>query len=157
MNYMNQMVPQNQSMNYQMIPQGYQQGFMNQNALNNGVIPRQQSQPQQSNFFGKIVDSIETVKIADVPMDGNSYVFPKADGTEIYTKRWLPNFTTDVSVYVKVMQDENIIDDKETFSKEKFEELSNSLVTKLSDMFDERISKLEKALPQNMNKNGGNK
>ena len=61
--------------------------------------------------FGKIVDSVEAVKISDIPMDGNSYIFPKADGSEIYSKKWLPNFTTEISTYVKIT--ENVEEKKE--------------------------------------------
>ena len=49
----------------------------------------QQQMPMQNNLStGKIVDSIETVKVTDIPMDGNAYYFPKADGAEVYAKRW---------------------------------------------------------------------
>ena len=51
----------------------------------------QQMMPQQINFVGKIVDGEDTVKATDIPMDGNMYYFPKADGTEIYGKQWIVN------------------------------------------------------------------
>lgn len=66
--------------------------------------PVRQPQPQQ-NFPvipGRVVESIDVVNTMDIPMDGNLYFFPKADGTEIYTKRWLPNVTTQVDVYTYV-------------------------------------------------------
>ena len=50
-----------------------------------------QLMPQQINFIGKIVDGEDTVKATDIPMDGNIYYFPKADGTEIYGKQWIVN------------------------------------------------------------------
>lgn len=50
-----------------------------------------QLMPQQINFIGKIVDGEDTVKATDIPMDGNMYYFPKADGTEIYGKQWIVN------------------------------------------------------------------
>ena len=49
------------------------------------------SQSQMS-AMGKIVDSIDVVKAADIPMDGNSYYFPKADGTEVYCKQFNMEF-----------------------------------------------------------------
>lgn len=152
----NSMMPMN-SQNMQM--QRQQNGFVSQNSMN-GIqnMPVQQQQyipsPQQTNFFVKIVDSIESVKIADVPMDGNSYIFPKADGSEIYTKRWLPNFTTDVSTYVKVGPEVSMVEEKKgysesTFGKKEFEEMSEDLFDKFSTLLDERISKIEKQSTNN--------
>ena len=59
-----------------------------------------QMQPQ-SNFvaLGKMVDSIDIVKATDIPMDGNMYYFPKADGTEIYGKQWLQNGQTRILTF----------------------------------------------------------
>ena len=31
---------------------------------------------------------VDIVKVTDIPMDGNMYYFPKADGTEIYAKQF---------------------------------------------------------------------
>jgi hypothetical protein len=61
-------------------------------------------QPQQvqsvPNYLnGKVVDSMDAVKATDIPMDGSMYYFPKADGTEVYVKRWLPNGTTEIIIY----------------------------------------------------------
>lgn len=53
--------------------------------------------------MGKVVESLEMVKSIDIPMDGNSYYFPKADGTEIYSKRWLANGTTETIAYKPVL------------------------------------------------------
>ena len=54
---------------------------------------------QQMNVIGKIVDSIDVVKATDVPMDGNMYYFPKADGTEIFGKQWLSNGQTRILTF----------------------------------------------------------
>ena len=50
----------------------------------------QQPPTFQNNFsvISKVVENIDMVKVADIPMDGNMYYFPKADGTEIYTKQF---------------------------------------------------------------------
>ena len=50
---------------------------------------QQMQQPQMpvANQFaplGKMVDSVEVVKATDIPMDGNMYYFPKADGSIIF-------------------------------------------------------------------------
>lgn len=95
-----------------------------------------QYQMPQNQFNGKIVDSVDIVKVTDIPMDGNTYFFPKADGTEVYSKRWLPNGSTEINTYAKV--DVNQVEE----NKNKFEDI---LMNKL-DSIDERIEKLEKNL-----------
>lgn len=101
--------------------------------------PMQMQQVQQNQSSGKIVDSIEMVKFADVPMDGNSYYFPKADGTEIYSKRWLANGSTEVNTYVKVDVN-NPEEEKQQFD---FNLMENNIMEKLNSL-DERMAKLEK-------------
>ncbi len=67
-------------------------------------------QPQMQNQFatlGKMVDSIDIVKATDIPIDGNAYYFPKADGSEVYMKRWLANGTTETTVYKPILDTEN--------------------------------------------------
>lgn len=49
--------------------------------------------------LGKVVESVDMVRAIDIPMDGNMYFFPKADGTEVFSKRWLPNGTTEITSY----------------------------------------------------------
>ncbi len=89
----------------------YQQPF---NSMYDMQMPQQQFQPQQQQQFFqrnmlaqqfpvlKIVESIDSVKTMEIPMDGNVYYFPKGDGSEIYTKKWLPNGTTEQVTYKKV-------------------------------------------------------
>lgn len=64
----------------------------------------QWQQMYQPQLNGKIVDSLESVKATDIPMDGQLYFFPKADATEIYAKRWLANGQTQIITY-KVQED----------------------------------------------------
>lgn len=59
--------------------------------------------PQQINPMGKIVENMDVVRTIDIPIDGNAYYFPKADGTEIYMKRWLQNGTTEMIAYKPVL------------------------------------------------------
>lgn len=74
---------------YPQVPQNYPQ--------------QPQSAPQipvnTNTLNGKMVDSIDVVRATDIPMDGNTYYFPKADHTEVYSKRWLANGTTETLVY----------------------------------------------------------
>ena len=83
-NYFNQ--PQFQSM-YQM-PQ-------TQNIQNNN----------QFNLMGKVVENIDVVRTIDIPMDGQTYYFPKADGRSIFAKQWLNNGTTKITSYLPQIDD----------------------------------------------------
>ena len=49
--------------------------------------------------LGKVVESMDIVKVTDIPMDGNVYYFPKADGEEIYTKQFMPNGQTRILTF----------------------------------------------------------
>lgn len=59
--------------------------------------PQQMPQfPQMGNTLnGKIVDSIDLVRVTEVPI-GSYGVFPKADFSEVYIKSWNPNGTTSI-------------------------------------------------------------
>lgn len=94
------------------------QGFNQQNNQNN--IPR---------FFqGRPVESVEVLRTMEIPYDGNRYYFPKADGTEVYGKRWLPNGSTETTIYVK--KDDN------------GESEENKMLTAISSI-DERLNNLQ--------------
>lgn len=79
--------------------------YMQQNPMQfQQPVMQQQAQPYtpQVNQFaipGKVVESYDVFKSVDVPFDGNTYYFPKADGKEVYSKRWLQNGTTEQLVY----------------------------------------------------------
>ena len=94
MNNNYQMPMQNPYMDRMAQLQQYQQ------SLQQPVVPTQMSGTnQQMNVIGKIVDSIDVVKATDVPMDGSMYYFPKADGTEIFSKQWLSNGQTRILTF----------------------------------------------------------
>lgn len=102
----------------------------------------QQQIPMQNNLStGKIVDSIEAVKVTDIPMDGNAYYFPKADGTEVYAKRWLSNGKTEIDRYVRAIETE----EKEEVKPFDFELMQSDLVERLNAI-DGKMEKLEKSL-----------
>lgn len=109
----------------------------------------QQYVQPMNGLLGKVVDSLEVVKATDVPMDGNCYYFPKADGTEIYAKRWLSNGTTEVVTYkpsIEAVPAQESVEQKT---------LHGDILEKL-DGIEERIGKIEKSLgnrsPQARNK-----
>lgn len=136
-NYLNQ--PFQQQFNY---PQyGYQP--MQPDRLSQLQQFQQSLQPQQippSNqlaTMGKIVDSVDVVKATDVPMDGNMYYFPKADGTEIYAKQWLSNGQTRILTFKPILNDEednsSKIDSKVNLGG--IEEFTEVLESKLDEFY----------------------
>ena len=89
-------------------PNSYQQPMT---SMSNPYLERLAQMQQQHNLntfsaFGKIVESKDIVKATDIPMDGNIYYFPKADGTEVYGKRWLANGQTQILAFKQVLDDE---------------------------------------------------
>ena len=103
------------------------------------------SQAQMS-AIGKIVDSIDVVKATDIPMDGNAYYFPKADGTEVYCKQWLQNGTTRILTFKPVLEDNlnNLSSDTE--------KLKISLSDDVTEVFMKRFDELEKRIDDLMPK-----
>lgn len=56
--------------------------------------------------LGKVVESMDIVKVTDIPMDGNTYYFPKADGSEIYSKQFMPNGQTRILTFKPLLESE---------------------------------------------------
>lgn len=146
-------------MNFQMptqqpINQYYQQPYMQNpymQRMENLQQFQQAIQPQitQQQFtpLGKIVDSVDIVKATDIPMDGNMYYFPKADGSMVFGKQWLANGQTRILTFKAILDGEgnNLSSEEE---KLKFA-LSDEFTDTFKGMFDtviERIDKLEKSL-----------
>lgn len=65
--------------------------------------------PVQNQFpaLGKIVESMDIVKVTDIPMDGNMYYFPKADGTEIYGKQFGMDGKTRILTFKPLLEDDS--------------------------------------------------
>ena len=106
-----------------------------QQAINPPVM--QQPQPNMSfSTLGKMVESIDIVKATDIPMDGNVYYFPKADGTEIYSKQWLQNGQT------RILTFKPILDDNPNTLSNDDEKLKIDLLERVTDLFQENISSL---------------
>lgn len=112
-------------------------------------IPQiQQPSVQQTMVLGgKPVDSLEVVKATDIPMDNATYYFPKPDGTEIYTKRWLPDGTSEIVTYKREIQPPS--EETKQFMdgflvKEDVSKMQDNLSRKLDSILD-RVSRLEEA------------
>lgn len=123
--------------------QNYQQSLQQPAMLtpNSGI-----SMTNQMSTIGKVVDSIDIVKATDIPMDGNSYYFPKADGTEVYCKQWLQNGTTRILTFKPVLEDNpnNVSSDTE--------KLKIGLSDEVTDVFMKRFDELEKRIDDLMPK-----
>ena len=137
----NQYMPvQNPYMDRMNFLQNYQQ------SLQQPLVPTQMSGANQMSTLGKIVDSIDVVKATDIPMDGNTYYFPKADGTEVYCKQWLQNGTTRILTFKPVFEDNpnNVSSDTE--------KLKIGLSDEVTEVFMKRFDELEKRIDDLMPK-----
>lgn len=137
-NYQNQ--TQNPYMDRMTQLQQYQQ------SLQQPLVPTQMPGANQMSTLGKMVDSIDVVKATDIPMDGNAYYFPKADGTEVYCKQWLQNGTTRILTFKPVFEDNTSNLSSDT------EKLKISLSDEVTDVFMKRFDELEKRIDDLMPK-----
>lgn len=111
-----------------------------QQSLQQPLTTTQMSGANQMSALGKMVDSIDVVKATDIPMDGNTYYFPKADGTEVYCKQWLQNGTTRILTFKPVSEDNPINLSSDT------EKLKIVLSDEVTDVFMKRFDELEKRI-----------
>ena len=121
-----------------------------QQSLQQPIVPTQTPVSNQMSALGKMVDSIDVVKATDIPMDGNTYYFPKADGTEVYCKQWLQNGTTRILTFKPVFEDDtnNLSSEEEKLKFEGFE----SVLTDISENVDSILEKInEITTPQKTN------
>ena len=125
-----------------------------QQTLQQPVVPTQMSGANQFNPFGKIVESMDVVKVTDIPMDGNMYYFPQADGQAIYGKKFLPNGQTQILTFKPILDDNpnTLSQNEEKFDFGAFNELTDTFKEQLNSLTD-KIDKIEKYLkPTKANK-----
>lgn len=143
-------------MNYQMPTQAISPYYMNQQyqPMQNPYMDRlsqiqTQSSISQQQFatLGKIVDSVDIVKATDIPMDGNMYYFPKADGSEVYGKRWLQNGTTQILAFKPILEDRgnDSLIEQEKLKIGLSDEVTEVFMSKFDNIVD-RLDKLEKSI-----------
>lgn len=113
-----------------------------QQAINQPIV---QPQNQQFTPLGKIVESVDMVKATDIPMDGNMYYFPTADGSSVFGKQWLANGQTRILTFKPILEDNpnNLSDETE---KLKFEDFNNVLMGIQEDIkaLNDKIDKIGK-------------
>jgi hypothetical protein len=110
---------------------------------------QQTLQPQaQIPALGKVVDSIDAVKATDIPMDGNMYYFPTADGNTVFGKRWLPNGQTQILAFKPVLEDNpnNTPSNGEKIEISAFSEVLGGIQSELKNL-SEKVDRLNKAKP----------
>jgi CRISPR/Cas system CSM-associated protein Csm4 (group 5 of RAMP superfamily) len=101
--------------------------------------------------LGKVVESMDIVKVTDIPMDGNVYYFPKADGEEIYTKQFLPNGQTRILTFKPFENAEpNNSADKDLKSQIS---LSDELTEAFMKRFDDLEMQMKEILSKSATKN----
>ena len=117
-----------------------------QQSLQQPLSQAQMSGSNQMSALGKMVDSIDVVKATDIPMDGNTYYFPKADGTEVYCKQWLQNGTTRILTFKPVFEDNpnNLSSDTEKLKIEDF----NTILEGISGKIDNVLIEISKIIEQ---------
>ena len=116
-----------------------------QQAIQQPPVQQQMAMPNQLAPLGKVVESLDIVKVTDIPMDGNMYYFPKADGTEIYSKQFMPNGQTRILTFKPVLDSEpNTLSNEE--EKAKFEPINNVLRGIQDDIktLTEKVDKISK-------------
>lgn len=142
-----QYYPINQNYNQPMQPNPYMQRMEQLQQFQQSLQPPIQP-PIQNQFpaLGKIVESIDIVKATDIPMDGNMYYFPTADGSAVYGKRWMNNGQTQILAFKPILEEETIkssTNDLETLygaNKEVLEGILDNLNT-----LNEKVDKISKA------------
>ena len=111
-------------------------------------LQAQQQQLQASQnmaTLGKVVESVDVLKTLEVPMDGQQYYFPKADGTEIYAKQWLPNGTTRILTFKPSLDnkvDENTLEE-EKLNVEQFNKVVEGILNEIQTI-NSKIDKISK-------------
>lgn len=103
---MNNGYPQYQQPQYNPYMQRMENLQQFQQAINQPMAQAQITGANSFNPFGKIVESMDIVKVTDIPMDGNTYYFPKADGTEIYSKQFMQNGQTRILTFKPLLDSE---------------------------------------------------
>lgn len=100
--------------------------------INNNYIP------QAPPLLGKSVDSVDSAKYADIPLDGSVNYFPLVDGSAIVTKQLQQDGTSKITIYEPKTEKETIkfatIDDiDKRLEKIDFSEIDD-LKEELSDL-----------------------
>lgn len=116
-----------------------------QQALQQPVVPTSMSGANQFPPLGKIVESMDIVKVTDIPMDGNIYYFPKADGTEIYSKQFMADGKTRILTFKPVLDDNSnaLSEDEEKLKFDTFNSFLEGIQKDIKTLTD-KVDKISK-------------
>ena len=101
------------------------------------MIPQQQS---QSGLNGRIVESIDVAKVAEVPLGGYG-IFPKADLSEIYVKSWNNNGTTSIIPFRPYVEADVAKEDDNKKNYSSIGESNESLLEKMNQL-EEKLNRV---------------
>jgi hypothetical protein len=117
----------------------------------------QQYQQNLNTFsaLGKIVENEDVVKTTDIPMDGNMYYFPRADGSVIYGKQWLANGTTRLIAFKPILNTEPNISLSEDIKPDlgALEDFKTALIERIESV-NERLERIENNIRQGATNKG---
>ena len=136
--------------NYYTQPQRYPMGMQNQQmTIPQYSQPMPSIQPIQQNqmgLLGKVVDSIETVKAMDIPLDGSISYFALANGSCIVSKQLQNDGTSKMIIYKPVEENK---DDKIQFATlEDIQDAINDLdLSDIQDLKDD-VKEIKKQLKE---------
>lgn len=100
----------------------------------------QMSQPNQTmGLNGEMVDSLDVVKAKNVDMSGAVTFYPKADLSEIYTKRLMADGTSQIMIYKAVMPENGQESAQQTVTIE----MLNSMLGQLKQDLSQEIGSIK--------------
>ena len=108
-----------------------------------------QQQPQMQTVqyqpLGKVVDGIDTVKATDIPMDGNVYYFPTADGSAVFGKQWTMDGKTRILTFKPILESEpnNLSSEEEKLKFDTFNAILEGIQEDVKTL-NEKVDKLSK-------------
>ena len=107
-------------------------------------MPTQIQSTNQFTSLGKIVENVDTVKTTEIPYQG-VYYFPKADGSEIYSKQWLENGQTRILTFKPVLDNNpsNLSSTEENAKTSGIDELLKGIQDDIKTI-NEKIDKISK-------------
>ena len=111
----------------------------NYGTYNQQYQPQQQQQQMpiiQNNLNGRMVESLDVARVAEVPLGGYG-IFPKADFSEIYVKSWNNNGTTSTVTFKPVVEAEVLKEDKSYYSNEQAEKILEKI-----NLLEQKINQL---------------
>lgn len=117
----------------------------NYDPYQNYQFQQQRYQPQfvQSGMCGRIVDDFNSINANDVPMNGDPAIFIKRDMSELQLRMWNGNGQIVQTTY-KPQTD--VLNKCSTNVSPNEEKLKIDLSDALTDLLDERFSRIEKLL-----------